>query len=93
MNKPHRRSGETAPLDREALEAFWLPFTPNRRFKENPRLFVAAEGMQGRRACGIRWCRCGKWRKFPYAGNPVARPTCFAREGWSRQSRPRAARL
>ena len=64
MNKTYRTSGETAPLDREALEAFWLPFTPNRQFKENPRLFVAAEGMHyvtsdGRRildAMAGLWC-------------------------------------
>jgi beta-alanine--pyruvate transaminase len=64
MNKPHRISGETASLDREALESFWLPFTPNRQFKENPRLFVAAEGMHyvtsdGRRildAMAGLWC-------------------------------------
>jgi beta-alanine--pyruvate transaminase len=34
-----------ASLSRESLEPFWLPFTPNRQFKEKPRLFVAAEGM------------------------------------------------
>jgi beta-alanine--pyruvate transaminase len=45
MNKPHRTSDAVAPLDREAMESFWLPFTPNRQFKDNPRLFVAAEGM------------------------------------------------
>jgi beta-alanine--pyruvate transaminase len=45
MNKPDRISGEAAALDRDAMEAFWLPFTPNRQFKANPRLFVAAEGM------------------------------------------------
>lgn len=27
------------------LEAFWMPFTPNRQFKQSPRLFVGAEGM------------------------------------------------
>ncbi len=27
------------------LEAFWMPFTANRRFKHNPRMLVAAEGM------------------------------------------------
>ncbi|CAL76432.1 Aminotransferase class-III [Bradyrhizobium sp. ORS 278] len=27
------------------LNSFWMPFTPNRQFKTNPRLFVAAEGM------------------------------------------------
>src|SRR5258705_1229809 len=64
MNKPHRTSGETVPLDREALESFWLPITANRQFKENPRLFVAAEGMHyvtsdGRRvldAMAGLWC-------------------------------------
>ena len=45
MNKPDPTFGETTPLGHEALESFWLPFTPNRQFKENPRLFVAAEGM------------------------------------------------
>jgi len=27
------------------LEAFWMPFTANRQFKKNPRMFVGAEGM------------------------------------------------
>ncbi|MCA1299624.1 aspartate aminotransferase family protein [Stappia indica] len=27
------------------LDAFWMPFTANRQFKKNPRLFVGAEGM------------------------------------------------
>lgn len=27
------------------LEAFWMPFTPNRIFKDNPRLLVGAEGV------------------------------------------------
>lgn len=27
------------------LEAFWMPFTSNRQFKQNPRMFVAADGM------------------------------------------------
>ncbi len=27
------------------LEPFWMPFSANRNFKKNPRLFVAAEGM------------------------------------------------
>ena len=27
------------------LSAFWLPFTPNRHFKANPRMIVGAEGM------------------------------------------------
>ncbi len=32
----------TAPND---LSAFWMPFTANRQFKKNPRMFVAADGM------------------------------------------------
>jgi len=32
-------------LSREALEPYWLPFTANRAFKANPRLFVGAKGM------------------------------------------------
>ncbi len=31
-----------APND---LNAFWMPFTANRQFKKNPRMFVAADGM------------------------------------------------
>ena len=27
------------------MEHQWLPFTPNRSFAQNPRVFVAAEGM------------------------------------------------
>jgi beta-alanine--pyruvate transaminase len=35
-------------LDRKApndLDAFWMPFTANRQFKKNPRMFVAAKDM------------------------------------------------
>lgn len=34
-----------APLSRADMEAFWMPFTANRQFKENPRLFVSAKDM------------------------------------------------
>ncbi|PXA78714.1 aspartate aminotransferase family protein, partial [Caulobacter sp. D4A] len=27
------------------LDAYWMPFTPNRRFKANPRLLASAKGM------------------------------------------------
>jgi beta-alanine--pyruvate transaminase len=27
------------------LEAFWMPFTPNRAFKQKPRIIARAEGM------------------------------------------------
>ena len=35
----------TAALSRSDMEAFWLPFTPNRQFKANPRLLSKAKGM------------------------------------------------
>jgi beta-alanine--pyruvate transaminase len=35
----------TTPLSRSDLEAFWLPFTPNRQFKAKPRLLAKAKGM------------------------------------------------
>ena len=30
---------------KNSLDAFWMPFTANRQFKANPRMFVAAQGM------------------------------------------------
>jgi len=30
---------------RNSLESYWMPFTANRQFKSDPRLFVGAEGM------------------------------------------------
>lgn len=37
---------------RPDLEAFWMPFTPNRQFKAQPRLVVSAEGVVYRTADG-----------------------------------------
>lgn len=56
----------SSELNRAELEAYWLPFTPNRLFKENPRLISGAEGayyqtMDGRQlfdAMSGLWC-CG----------------------------------
>ncbi|CAN5789995.1 aspartate aminotransferase family protein [soil metagenome] len=31
-------------MERSALEAHWMPFTGNRQFKANPRMFVSAQG-------------------------------------------------
>jgi len=54
------------------LSAFWLPFTPNRDFKRNPRILTRAEGMHyydetGRAlldACSGLWCvNAGHGRK------------------------------
>ena len=42
---PSQAATSNTPLTREAMEAFWLPMTPNRQFKSRPRLFVGAEGM------------------------------------------------
>ena len=33
-----------------SLDAFWMPFTPNRQFKSQPRLVVSAEGVAYRSA-------------------------------------------
>jgi beta-alanine--pyruvate transaminase len=46
------------------LDAFWLPFTPNRHFREAPRMLAGAEGMhyfdeRGRKlldTCSGLWC-------------------------------------
>ncbi len=37
-----RTAAASVPND---LEAFWMPFTANRQFKKNPRMFVGADGM------------------------------------------------
>ena len=53
------------------LRAFWMPFTANRQFKQNPRMFVAAEGMhyttaEGRKVldgtAGMWCCNAGHAR-------------------------------
>jgi len=57
-----------APND---LGAFWMPFTANRQFKQNPRMFVAAQDMhyttaEGRRVldgtAGLWCCNAGHCR-------------------------------
>ncbi|MDY6948970.1 MAG: aspartate aminotransferase family protein [Pseudomonadota bacterium] len=59
-------------LTRNDLEAFWMPFTANRQFKEQPRLLARAEGMHywtpdGRKVldgCAGLWCvNAGHGRK------------------------------
>jgi beta-alanine--pyruvate transaminase len=59
-------------LTRDALEAFWMPFTANRQFKDQPRLLARAEGMyystpDGRKVmdgCAGLWCvNAGHGRK------------------------------
>jgi beta-alanine--pyruvate transaminase len=59
-------------LSRDDLEAFWMPFTANRQFKNQPRLLARAEGMHywtpdGRKVldgCAGLWCvNAGHGRK------------------------------
>ncbi|HSM18787.1 MAG TPA: aminotransferase class III-fold pyridoxal phosphate-dependent enzyme, partial [Hyphomicrobiales bacterium] len=54
------------------LEPYWIPFTPNRAFKKNPRLITRAEGMHYYRldggqvldgAAGLWCCNAGHGRK------------------------------
>jgi beta-alanine--pyruvate transaminase len=35
----------TEPLSRSELDAYWMPFTPNRQFKSKPRMLARASGM------------------------------------------------
>ncbi|UWQ85900.1 aspartate aminotransferase family protein [Leisingera caerulea] len=35
----------TDPKRANAMDAYWMPFTANRQFKQNPRMVAAAEGM------------------------------------------------
>ena len=67
----------TAPND---LSAFWMPFTANRQFKKNPRMFVAADGMyyttgDGRQVldgtAGL-WC-CNAGHKQPRIVEAIAK--------------------
>src|SRR3978361_149107 len=61
MKEPQKIQTDAAWLD-----AHWMPFTGNRQFKANPRMFVAAEGACSIDAHGKRvfdglsglWC-CG----------------------------------
>jgi beta-alanine--pyruvate transaminase len=59
MNRPPTFGGQP-----NSLEAYWMPFTPNRRFKLNPKMVERAEGMhyftpEGRKvldATAGLWC-------------------------------------
>ena len=33
------------PHDSHALDNYWMPFSPNKEFKSEPRMFVKGEGM------------------------------------------------
>ncbi len=69
LARDHQPRQEAAPND---LEAFWLPFTPNRAFKKNPRMISGAKDMhyitpEGRRildgAAGLWCCNAGHNRQ------------------------------
>ncbi|MCF6304608.1 MAG: aspartate aminotransferase family protein [Rhodobacteraceae bacterium] len=64
------------------LRAFWMPFTANRQFKKNPRMFVAADGMyyttsDGRQVldgtAGL-WC-CNAGHNQPRIVEAIAKQT------------------
>ena len=61
-----------APKSLNNMEAFWMPFTSNRQFKRNPRLFVGAKDMHyttddGRQVldgtAGLWCCNAGHGRE------------------------------
>jgi beta-alanine--pyruvate transaminase len=62
------------------LEAFWMPFTANRQFKQAPRMLVGAEGMYYRSADGRKvldgtsglWC-CNAGHGRPKITEAIAR--------------------
>ncbi len=55
---------QSRPVQTNSLEQFWMPFTANRQFKENPRMFVGAKDMHYTTADGRKvldgtaglWC-------------------------------------
>ena len=57
-------SADTLTTPPGSLDAFWMPFTPNRKFKQAPRLIVGSEGLHYDLADGRRvldaiaglWC-------------------------------------
>lgn len=58
--------------NKEQMQAWWMPFTANRAFKDNPRFYVAADGMymtlgDGRQIldtnAGLWCCNAGHGRK------------------------------
>ena len=68
----------TGGLSREKLEAYWMPYTANRQFKDNPRMIVSAEQSHYITADGRRiydglsglWC-CGFGHNRPEIAEAV----------------------
>ena len=42
---PYKNIKTMEDLQNINLDNYWMPFTPNRKFKSDPRLIVASEGM------------------------------------------------
>jgi len=72
----YARQNLSAP---EAMDAYWMPFTANRQFRQSPRLLASAEGMyyrdvEGRPildGCAGLWC-CNAGHARPRIVNAVA---------------------
>ncbi len=45
MGRTELTSHDQDPAHRLSLDEYWMPFTPNREFKRDPRMVVRAEGM------------------------------------------------
>jgi beta-alanine--pyruvate transaminase len=73
---------QTNIAGRNSLEAYWMPFTANRQFKADPRLFVGASGMFYRTTDGREvldgiagmWC-CNAGHGQPKIVEAIARQT------------------
>ena len=73
---------QTSNAGHNSLEAYWMPFTANRQFKADPRLFASASGMfykttDGREVLdGIAgmWC-CNAGHGRPKIVEAIARQT------------------
>jgi adenosylmethionine-8-amino-7-oxononanoate aminotransferase len=53
-------------IDQQARQPFWMPFSPNKEFKQEPRLFVRAQGLycytpDGREVIDASSGLCSAW--------------------------------
>ena len=79
-NQKHVPSAAHAGLSRAVLDAYWMPFTGNRQFKDDPRIISGASGVyyvtpDGRRVLdGLSglWC-CGAGHNRPEIADAVAK--------------------
>ena len=45
MGQAETNLRDKSPLTQVSLDEYWMPFTPNREFKSDPKIVVRAEGM------------------------------------------------